>query len=95
MKYPRIEIVSDEEFPIVSKIFLDGHQLKGVRSYELKHEAGNALPILTVDLLALNLAVDSRVIMWQEAFAKQFKKIEFADGSVVDFTQCLEKENES
>ncbi len=63
MANPRIEIKTDGEAPsLFTAIYVDGHRLEGVRRFELKQEIGNNLPILTVDLLALNLATDLRVI---------------------------------
>ena len=63
MAYPKIEIKTDGEAPsIFTAIYVDGHKLEGVRRFELKQELGNSLPILTVDLMALNLATDLRVL---------------------------------
>ena len=63
MAYPKIEIKTDGEAPsLFTAIYVDGHKLEGVRRFELKQEIGDALPILTVDLLALNLATDLRAV---------------------------------
>jgi hypothetical protein len=40
-----------------TEIYVDGCLLKGVRKFELKHNAGD-IPTLTVDLSALDIAVD-------------------------------------
>lgn len=48
-----------------TEIFVDGHKLHGVRRFELKQEVGNNLPILTVDLNALNLSTDAKMVMYQ------------------------------
>ena len=60
----KIDIKTEGAF---SEIYVDGHKLNGVRSYRLEHKAGGA-PILTVDLNALNLSVDGKVLLKQEGF---------------------------
>lgn len=46
-----------------TKVYVDGHELEGVRSFTLKHVAGQT-PVLTLDLCQLNLAVDQNSILW-------------------------------
>lgn len=66
MKNPRIEIKQcDEKEGAFTEIFVDGHKLNGVRRFELKQDSGNSLPVLTVDLNALNLSIDSKMVMRQ------------------------------
>lgn len=47
-----------------TKIFVDGHHLKGVRRFELKQGVGDELPILTMDLNALELSTDVMAIKY-------------------------------
>lgn len=66
MKNPKIEIRQCEgKEGIFTEILVDGHKLQGVRRFELKQESGNSIPILTVDLNALNLSIDAVVVMKQ------------------------------
>lgn len=50
---------------ICTEIYVDGHSLEGVRSFELKQIAGQA-PVLTLDLYAFNVSVDQNVILWNK-----------------------------
>ena len=53
-----IEIKTKENSSgVFTEIYVDGCLLKNVAGYELKHTAGG-VPMLTVDLLALNMTVD-------------------------------------
>ena len=63
----KIEIRTDGAF---SEIYVDGHKLNGVRSFKLEHGVGNQLPVLTVDLNALNLSVDGKMLMYQEGYGE-------------------------
>ena len=59
MKTSKIEIRQvDSEKGIFTEILVDGHKLEGVRSFELKQGVGNSVPILSIDLNALNLSTD-------------------------------------
>lgn len=51
---PKIEIRANG---YQSKIFIDGVEVKGIRSYSIEHEAGRK-PILRVDLVATDVTVD-------------------------------------
>lgn len=60
MGYSKIKIKTIGKPPsIFTEIYIDGHKIHGVRSYELKHGVGNKLPTLTMDLNALDVSVDS------------------------------------
>lgn len=75
--YPRIEIKNYEnESPAFTEIYIDGQRLHGVRSYTLKHVAGN-IPVLTIDLNAFNISVDEPMMLMQEGFGGM--KIEFRE----------------
>jgi len=54
MTKAKIEIRTDGAF---SKVFIDGNEVRGVRSYSLAHKAGE-LPSLQLDLTALDVTVD-------------------------------------
>lgn len=71
MSNPRIEIKQvDGEQGIFTEIYVDGHKLKGVRRFKLKQEVGNSIPVLTVDLNALNLSTDVRAVLMQEGYGE-------------------------
>ncbi len=71
MSNPRIEIKQvDGEQGIFTEIYVDGHKLKGVRRFELKQEVGNSIPVLTVDLNALNFSTDVRAVLMQEGYGE-------------------------
>lgn len=69
---PRIEIksIGGENGSIFSEIYVDGHKLRGVRSFRLEKTVGEKLPTLTVDLNALNLAIDHTCLLKQEGFGE-------------------------
>lgn len=66
MGYAHIEIKSDKAPSIFTKIFIDGHELKGVRSFNLKCGAGNQIPILTLDLNAIDITIDGKVMKYRQ-----------------------------
>lgn len=75
-KNPRIEIKTVEGTSgAFTEIYVDGHKLNGVRSYSLSQDKGN-IPILTVDLNALNLSVDCPAIIVQDGFG-EIEEIKF------------------
>lgn len=75
---PRVEIRTVEgSSGAFTEILIDGHKLPGVRRFELKQEVGNNLPILTVDLNALNLATDIQVLRLNHAGMGTIKDIIF------------------
>lgn len=80
MAVPHIEIKSKEHDgngTIFMEIFVDGHKLTGVRRFELKADVGNSLPILTVDLNAIDLAVDTQLLRLNHYGLGEIKDIIF------------------
>lgn len=55
--YPRIEIKTDDDYPQLVHIFVDGHEIKGIREYSLTQSIGE-IPCLHIDINALDLTVD-------------------------------------
>lgn len=81
MKYPKIEIRQcDDEEGIFTEILIDGHKLHGVRRFELKQGVGNDVPTLTVDLNALNLSTDLKVVLFNHYGMGEIESIKFKDG---------------
>lgn len=78
----KIEITSKElENGVVqTKIFVDGHQLTGVRSFSLKQTTDCNIPILTVDLNAFDLSIDTPLAKVNQSGMGEIKSIEFENG---------------
>lgn len=70
MKYSHIEIKTyqKETGHIVSELYFDGHKVDGVRSIKFKHHAGE-LPVLAVELNAVDVSTSQDVVMIQESVA--------------------------
>lgn len=62
---------------IFTEILIDGHKLHGVRRFELKQEVGNEIPILTVDLNAMNLSTDLMFLKVAQAGMGEIESIKF------------------
>lgn len=78
MKTPKIEIRQvDGEKGIFTEILVDGHKLEGVRSFELKQEVGNSIPILSVDLNALDLSTDLKLLQVNQKGIGEIESIKF------------------
>lgn len=86
MDNPKIQIVTKEinGSPIYTEISIDGHILKGVRSWELKQGVGNSIPTLTIDLNALNLQTDVAVILKQAGIGN-IESIKFTEYGEIKF----------
>lgn len=69
-------VIKSNEEKGYTEIFVDGHKLKGVRSFELKEDVSGA-PTLTVDLNAINLSVDCLCFMRHKGYGDM--KITFID----------------
>lgn len=70
----RIQIKSDGDS--FTKVFIDGHEIKGIRSWELSHGAGN-VPVLKLDINALNLDVDAKVLKYDKNSMRGFDIVWF------------------
>lgn len=78
MSYSRIEIRQlGGEKGLFTEIYVDGHKLNGVRRFELKQETGNSLPILTVDLNALDLSTDVKILKMNQYGMGNISEITF------------------
>lgn len=67
MKKSKIEIKRNEELGY-TEIFIDGHKINGVRSFVLSQDHGSCYPILTLDLNAVNVCVDSPMLLRHEGY---------------------------
>lgn len=78
MKTSKIEIRQvNGEKGIFTEILVDGHKLEGVRSFELKQEVGNSIPILSVDLNALDLSTDLKLLQVNQKGIGEIESIRF------------------
>lgn len=80
MKVSKIEIRQVEgKKGIFTEILVDGHKLEGVRSFELKQGVGNSVPILSIDLNALNLSTDLQMLQVNQKGIGEIEGIKFKD----------------
>ena len=79
MNFSNIQIKSlSENGSVFTKLFIDGHEIKGIRSFELSNAAGNVMPILKLELNALSMDVDTTAIMFDKNLLSGIK-ITFTD----------------
>lgn len=80
MKTSKIKIRQVEgEKGIFTEILVDGHKLEGVRSFELKQGVGDSTPILSIDLNALNLSTDLKMLQVNQKGIGEIEGIKFKD----------------
>lgn len=78
MKTSKIEIRQvKQEQGVFTEILVDGHKLEGVRSFELKQGVGNSVPILSIDLNALNLSTDLQTLQVNQKGIGEIESIKF------------------
>ena len=78
MKTSKVEIRQVEgEKGIYTEILIDGHKLEGVRSFELKQGIGDCVPILSIDLNALNLSTDLQMLQVNQKGIGEIEGIKF------------------
>lgn len=79
----KIEIKSEEtkSGTVCTKIFVDGNQIIGVRSFALKQDLETGFPVLTVDINAFNLSIDCPLTKVNQLGMGEIKSIEFENGS--------------
>lgn len=78
MKASKIEIRQvDGEKGIFTEILVDGHKLEGVRSFELKQGVGDSVPVLSIDLNALNLSTDLQTLQVNQKGIGEIESIKF------------------
>ena len=74
----KIEIrQADGERGIFTEVLIDGHKIDGVRSFTLKQGVGDGIPTLTLDLNALNLATDMRMVRLLQEGLGEIESIKF------------------
>lgn len=77
--FSRIEIKScdRENGSAFTEVYIDGHKVRGVRSFRLEQKVGNDVPTLTLDLNAISTTVDGYVLTYAEGFGEM--EIKFKD----------------
>lgn len=77
-KISKLEIRQvNNEKGIFTEILIDGHKIDGVRSFELKQEVGNSIPILSIDLNALDLSTDLKLLQVNQKGIGEIESIKF------------------
>lgn len=79
--FSQIEIrsLNREDGSVFSAVYIDRHRVRGVRSYRLERKVGDVMPTLTLDLNALDIAVDQQVLLFADGFGEmdiRFKDME-------------------
>lgn len=78
MKASKIEIRQvNGEKGIFTEILVDGHKFEGVRSFELKQGVGDSVPVLSIDLNALNLSTDLQTLQVNQKGIGEIESIKF------------------
>ena len=67
----------DGERGIFTEVLIDGHKIDGVRSFTLNQGVGDGIPTLTLDLNALNLATDMRMVRIMQEGLGEIESIKF------------------
>lgn len=78
VKASKIEIHQcDGEEGVFTEVLIDGHKINGVRCFTLKQGVGDDIPTLTLDLNALNLATDMKVLRIMQEGLGEIESINF------------------
>jgi hypothetical protein len=76
----KIEIKGEIENDfLITKVFIDGHQIPGVRSVTFKQDMENLVPVLTLDLSAFDITLDSPIAKVNILGKGEIKNIEFEE----------------
>lgn len=67
----------DGKHGIFTEVLIDGHKIDGVRRFTLNQVAGDDIPTLTLDLNALNLATDMRMVRIMQEGLGEIESIKF------------------
>lgn len=67
----------DGEKGIFTEILIDGHKIDGVRRFTLKQGVGDDVPTLTLDLNALDIATDMKMLRIRQEGLGEIESINF------------------
>lgn len=78
MNASKIEIRQcNGEQGVFTELLIDGHKINGLRSFELKQLPGNNIPILTIDLNAMDFATDTPILRFRQEGMGEIESIKF------------------
>lgn len=77
VKNSRVEIRSIDA--MYTEIFVNGHKLRGVRSYKMEHHAGT-FPKLTLEMNAWNFSIDENALLFAEGIGEIEIKVKEPSG---------------
>lgn len=78
--YSKIEIKSKGKTPtVLTEVLIDGKPIKGIRSLKFQVYP-NSVPILTLEVNALDVSIDSETTKISLEHLGEVEKIVFADG---------------
>ena len=67
----------DGQEGIFTEILIDGHKIDGVRSFTLKQGVGDYVPTMTLDLNALDIATDMKMLRIRQEGLGEIESINF------------------
>ena len=82
----QIEIVSEPKGSKFIKVKINGHEVHDVRSVSYRVDADTRVPIVTIDLAALDLRIDSPCLLKHKEFGN-IKTIVFENESGLGFDE--------
>lgn len=80
----RIEIVSEPKGSRFIRVKINGNEVHDIRSVFYRVDADTGIPIVTIDLVALDLRIDSPCLLKLKEFGN-IKSIEFENESGLGF----------
>lgn len=84
--YSKIEIKTTGEAPsIFVEVLVDGHPIHGVRAISYKNDIENQIPVIQLDLNALDVSVDSVMAKLDIKHCGEIAEIKFKDGHIASF----------
>ena len=82
MAFSRIEIKSKEtggNGSVFTEVFLDGKQIHGVRGIRFENSVNKKIPIVTLDLVGLDVSIDGAFFELRHEGLGAIKSIEFEE----------------
>ena len=87
MSFSRIEIKSKEtggNGSVFTEVFLDGKQIHGVKEIRFENSVNDRLPIVTIDLVGLDVSIDSTHFELRHEGFGAIKSIEFEEEQPIE-----------
>ena len=84
--YSKIEIKTMGEAPSVFvQVLVDGRPIHGVRAISYKNDIEDRVPVIQLDLNALDVSVDSVMTRLNAKHGGEIAEIKFKDGYIANF----------